>query len=108
GGQLKLIFTAPLELFFAKLKVAGFGALILTFPVLAWQLYRFIAPGLYKRERHTFLPFLVASPVLFTVGASLVYYVMLPFVLWFSLSQQISTDGIAVELMPKVNEYLSL
>ena len=108
GGQLKLIYTAALELFFAKLKVAGFGALILTFPVLAWQLYRFIAPGLYKRERYTVLPFLVASPVLFTVGAALVYYVMLPFVLWFSLSQQISTAGISVELTPKVDEYLSL
>lgn len=108
GGQLKLIYTAALELFFAKLKVAGFGALILTFPVIAWQLYRFIAPGLYKRERYTVLPFLVASPVLFTVGAALVYYVMLPFVLWFSLSQQISTAGISVELTPKVDEYLSL
>ncbi|MDB5470964.1 MAG: Sec-independent protein translocase, TatC subunit [Caulobacter sp.] len=108
GGQLKLIYTAALELFFAKLKVAGFGALILTFPVIAWQLYRFIAPGLYKRERYTVLPFLVASPVLFAVGAALVYYVMLPFVLWFSLSQQISTAGISVELTPKVDEYLSL
>ena len=108
GGQLKLIYTAALELFFAKLKVAGFGALILTFPVIAWQLYRFIAPGLYKRERYTVLPFLVASPVLFTIGAALVYYVMLPFVLWFSLSQQITTAGISVELTPKVDEYLSL
>ncbi|MDO9338001.1 MAG: twin-arginine translocase subunit TatC [Caulobacteraceae bacterium] len=108
GGQLKLIFTAALELFFAKLKVAGFGALILTFPIIAWQLYRFIAPGLYKRERYTVLPFLVASPVLFAIGAALVYYIMLPFVLWFSLSQQITTAGITVELMPKVDEYLSL
>jgi sec-independent protein translocase protein TatC len=108
GGHLKLIYTAALELFFAKLKVAGFGALILTFPVLAWQLYRFVAPGLYKKERRTFLPFLIASPVLFALGAALVYYVMLPFVLWFSLSQQISTAGISVELTPKVDEYLSL
>jgi sec-independent protein translocase protein TatC len=108
GGHLKLIYTGALELFFAKLKVAGFGALLLTFPVLAWQVYSFVAPGLYKKERHTFLPFLVASPVLFTVGAALVYYVMLPFVLWFSLSQQISTAGVSVELTPKVDEYLSL
>lgn len=108
GGHLKLIYTAALELFFAKLKVAGFGALILTFPVLAWQLYRFVAPGLYRKERHTFLPFLIASPVLFTIGAALVYYVMLPFVLWFALSQQISTAGVSVELTPKVDEYLSL
>jgi len=108
GDQLRLIYTAALELFFAKLKVAGFGALIVAFPIIAWQLYRFIAPGLYKRERYTVLPFLVASPVLFTVGAALVYYVMLPFVLWFSLSQQISTGGVTVELTPKVDEYLSL
>lgn len=108
GGQLRLIYTAALELFFAKLKVAGFGALIVAFPIIAWQLYRFIAPGLYRRERFTVLPFLIASPVLFTVGAALVYYVMLPFVLWFSLSQQITTAGVSVELTPKVDEYLSL
>lgn len=108
GGQLKLIYTAALELFFAKLKVAGFGAVIVAFPIIAWQLYRFIAPGLYRRERYTILPFLVASPVLFTIGAALVYYIMLPFVLWFSLSQQITTAGVSVELTPKVDEYLSL
>lgn len=108
ADQLKLIYTAALEFFFTKLKVAGFGAMIVTFPVIAWQLYRFIAPGLYKRERYTVLPFLLASPVLFTVGAALVYYVMLPFVLWFSLSQQITSPGITVELTPKVDEYLSL
>lgn len=106
--QLKLIYTAALEFFFTKLKVAGFGALLLTFPVLAWQLYRFVAPGLYKRERRAFLPFLLASPVLFTLGAALVYYIMLPFVLWFSLSQQIDGAGISVALTPKVDEYLSL
>jgi sec-independent protein translocase protein TatC len=106
---LKLVFTAPLEFFFTKLKLAGFGALVLTFPILAWQLYRFVAPGLYKRERKAFLPFLVASPVLFLMGAALVYYVMLPFVLWFSLNQQIvDTGNITVELLPKVSDYLTL
>jgi len=106
---LKLVFTAPLEFFFTKLKLAGFGALVLTFPILAWQLYRFVAPGLYKRERKAFLPFLIASPVLFLMGAALVYYVMLPFVLWFSLSQQIVDAGnISVELLPKVSDYLTL
>ena len=70
-----------------------FGAIVLTFPVLAWQLYRFVAPGLYKRERNAFLPFLLASPVLFLMGAALVYFVMLPFVLWFSLNQQIIGDA---------------
>ncbi|MBX7248203.1 MAG: twin-arginine translocase subunit TatC [Caulobacteraceae bacterium] len=108
GGDLELIFTAPLEFFFAKLKLAGFGAIILSFPVIAYQLYRFVAPGLYRRERHAFLPFLIAAPILFLLGAALVYYVMLPFVMWFSLSQQISAPGVTVSLLPKVGEYLSL
>jgi sec-independent protein translocase protein TatC len=105
---LKLVFTAPLEFFFTKMKLAGFGAIVLTFPVLAWQLYRFVAPGLYRRERQAFLPFLIASPVLFGMGAALVYYIMLPFVLWFSLSQQISTGNVQVELLPRVSDYLEL
>jgi sec-independent protein translocase protein TatC len=107
--QLKLVFTAPLEFFFTKVKLAVFGAVVVTFPVLAWQLYRFVAPGLYKRERKAFLPFLIASPVLFAMGAALVYFVMLPFVLWFSLNQQIVGGGnVSVELLPKVSDYLSL
>lgn len=107
-GELRLMFTAPLEFFFTKLKLAGFGAVILTFPVLAWQVYAFVAPGLYKRERRAFLPFLLAAPVLFSMGAALVYFAILPFVLWFSLSQQIMGSGIAVELLPKVSDYLTL
>ena len=106
--SLKLVFTAPLEFFFTKMKLAGFGAIVVTFPVLAWQLYRFVAPGLYKRERQAFLPFLVASPLLFCLGAALVYFIMLPFVLWFSLSQQIVTGNVQVELLPKVSDYLEL
>lgn len=107
--HLRLVFTAPLEFFFTKVKLAVFGAIVVSFPVLAWQLYRFVAPGLYRRERRAFLPFLVASPVLFTMGAALVYFVMLPFVLWFSLNQQIVGAGnVSVELLPKVSDYLSL
>jgi sec-independent protein translocase protein TatC len=108
NGDLHLVFTAPLEFFFTKLKLAGFGAIILTFPILAWQLYRFVAPGLYRRERKAFLPFLLASPLLFMLGAALVYFVMLPFVLWFSLSQQIVDGSVQVELLPKVSDYLTL
>jgi sec-independent protein translocase protein TatC len=109
GQDLRFVFTAPLEFFFTQLKVAGFGAVVLTFPILAWQLYRFVAPGLYRRERKAFLPFLLAAPVLFLMGAALVYFVMLPFVLWFSLSQQIVGAGdISVELLPKVSDYLTL
>lgn len=107
--DLTLVFTAPLEFFFTKLKLAGFGAVVLTFPVLAWQVYAFVAPGLYKRERYAFLPFLLAAPVLFLLGAALVYFVILPFVLWFSLSQQIVGAGaISVQLLPKVSDYLTL
>ena len=106
---VNLVATGVLETFFTYVKLAGFGAIVVTFPVLAYQLYRFVAPGLYKRERRAFLPFLIASPVLFLVGAGLVYFVMLPFVLWFSLNQQItSTAGVSVLLLPKVSEYLTL
>ncbi|HMO44245.1 MAG TPA: twin-arginine translocase subunit TatC [Phenylobacterium sp.] len=100
---------APVEFFFTKLKLAAFGAVILAFPVLAWQVYAFVAPGLYKRERRAFLPFLLAAPGLFLLGAALVYYMILPFVLWFSLSQQIvGAAGVSVELLPKVSDYLTL
>lgn len=107
--ELTLVFTAPLEFFFTKLKLAGFGAIVLGFPVLAWQIYAFVAPGLYKRERKAFLPFLLAAPLLFLLGAALVYFIILPFVLHFSLSQQIFGAGaISVQLLPKVSDYLSL
>ena len=107
-SDLRLVSTAPLEFFFTKMKLSGFGALMVCFPVIAWQLYRFVAPGLYKKERNAFLPFLIAAPVLFLMGAALVYYVMLPFVLWFSLSQQIFDPHVQVALLPKVSDYLDL
>ena len=110
-GALKditLQATAPLEQFFTNIKLSAFAAIVLAFPIIAWQLYRFVAPGLYKQERNAFLPFLIASPVLFLLGAALVYYVMLPFVLWFSLSQQIVGEGVKVVLQTKVSEYLTL
>jgi len=109
GQVTQLVATAPLEFFFTKVKMAALGGLALSFPVLAQQIYAFVAPGLYKRERHAFLPFLLASPILFMLGAAMVYFVILPFVLWFSLSQQIVGGGaISVVLMPKVSEYLDL
>ena len=109
GEVTRLVFTAPLEFFFTKVKLAGLGAVALSFPVLAWQIYAFVAPGLYKRERKAFLPFLLAAPTLFIIGAALVYYIILPFVLWFSLSQQIVGAGsISVQLLPKVSDYFSL
>jgi sec-independent protein translocase protein TatC len=109
GKVTGLIFTAPLEFFFTKVKLAGLGAVALAFPVIGWQVYAFVAPGLYKRERRAFLPFLLAAPLLFIAGAALVYYVILPFVLWFSLSQQVVGAGaISVQLLPKVSDYFSL
>jgi sec-independent protein translocase protein TatC len=106
--RMDVVFTGPLEFFFTKIKLSMFGAVAITFPILGWQLYRFVAPGLYRRERNAFLPFLVASPVLFLMGAALVYFIMLPFVLWFSLSQQFESASFNVKLLPKVSDYLNL
>ena len=112
GGatDLKMIFTAPQEYFFTQMKLSLFGALFVTFPVIAGQLYKFVAPGLYRNERRAFLPFLVATPILFMLGASLVYFVIMPLAMTFFLSlQQTGGDGKAsIELVAKVSEYLSL
>tara|TARA_R110001606_G_scaffold71247_13_gene163583 strand:+ start:127 stop:999 length:873 start_codon:yes stop_codon:yes gene_type:complete len=108
GQMVELIYTAPLEILFTKMKLAGFGAFIVSFPILAWQMYRFVAPGLYRNEKGAFLPFLFAAPLLFLLGTALVYFVMLPFVMWFSLSQQIAGGGVSAQLLPKVSDYLSL
>ncbi|WOR16321.1 twin-arginine translocase subunit TatC [Hyphomonas sp. FCG-A18] len=108
--DFELIYTAPLEVFFVQLKLALFGGLFLAFPVIAWQLYGFVAPGLYKNERYAFLPFLIAAPILFTIGAVFVYYAMLPLIARFALSfEQLGGEGIAA-IVPqiKVSEYLSL
>jgi sec-independent protein translocase protein TatC len=111
GGELdlQLIFTAPLEFFFVKLKLALFGAIVLAFPVLAFQVWAFVSPGLYKNERLAFTPFLVASPVLFAAGLAFVYYVILPFVMSFALGQeQVGGEGPQIQLLTRVSEYLNL
>ncbi|MCI4643885.1 MAG: twin-arginine translocase subunit TatC [Hyphomonadaceae bacterium] len=109
GAQLELIYTGPLEFFFAKLKLSMFAGLFLAFPIIAYQLYAFVAPGLYKNERGAFLPFLVAAPVLFTAGAAFVYVIMMPLVARFALAQeQIDSSIAAITLLPRVSEYLSL
>ena len=109
-AKSSLIYTAPQEFFFTQIKVAMFGAMVISFPVIASQLYKFVAPGLYKNERAAFLPFLIASPILFLIGAALVYFFFTPMVMWFFLAmQQLPEDGeVAISLMPKVSEYLSL
>ena len=78
-------FFAPLEFFFVRLKLALVGAIIITFPVIAWQIYSFVAPGLYNNEKYAFLPFLIAAPLLFTLGAAFVYLGMLPLISRFAL-----------------------
>lgn len=108
--EMKLIFTAPQEFFFTQLKLALFGALFLAFPIIASQLYMFVAPGLYSNERHAFLPFLLATPVLFVLGASLVYFVVMPLGMQFFLGfQQVDPEaGTTIEMLPQVSKYLGL
>ena len=108
ASNVGLISTAPLEFLITKIKLAAFGAIVITFPILAWQLYGFVAPGLYRNERKAFLPFLLAAPILFLIGTAMVYFIMLPFVMWFSLSQQIATAEVSVALMTRVSDYLNL
>lgn len=104
-----LIATQILETFFVNVKLAVFGGIVLGFPVIAYQLYRFVAPGLYKNERGAFLPYLIVSPILFIAGASLVFFFVFPYVLEFGLNQQQSLGGQGdITLLPKVSEYLSL
>ena len=106
----RMIYTALTEAFFTYLKVSFYGALFISFPVLAMQIYKFAAPGLYKNEKKAFLPFLIATPILFGLGAALVYYFIFPLAWNFFLGFQTSTAeaGMAIELEAKVNEYLSL
>jgi sec-independent protein translocase protein TatC len=106
----RMIYTALTEAFFTFLKVAFYGALFISFPIIALQIYKFAAPGLYKDEKKAFLPFLIATPVLFALGASLVYYLIFPLAWRFFLGfQTVAMDsGMAIELEAKVNEYLSL
>jgi sec-independent protein translocase protein TatC len=106
----KFIYTALLEYFVTQLKLAMFGAAFLAFPVIASQIYMFVAPGLYRHERQAFLPYLVATPVFFAMGAMVVYFVVMPMLVRFSIGmQQAPVDGRAeIALLPKVGEYLSL
>ncbi|WP_306144995.1 twin-arginine translocase subunit TatC [Roseibium sp. MMSF_3412] len=110
GHPVEMIFTAPQEWFFTQLKLALFGALFLAFPVIASQIYMFVAPGLYKHERGAFLPFLVATPILFLIGACLVYFLVMPMAMGFFLSQeQLPGEGqVAIQHLAKVSEYLGL
>ncbi|WP_414471450.1 twin-arginine translocase subunit TatC [Microvirga sp. M2] len=105
-----LVYTHGLEYLFTQIQVAAFGAGFLAFPVIAVQIYKFVAPGLYKNERRAFLPYLVATPVLFAIGAACVYFIAMPTLMRFSVGmQQLATaNEPAIEFLPKVSEYLSL
>jgi sec-independent protein translocase protein TatC len=109
AGQGRLIYTDVFEAFFAEVKVAVFAALMLSFPVIATQLWRFVAPGLYAREKKAFLPFLVMTPVFFAGGAAFAYFVAMPWALHFLLGQsfQGNIGGVQQEALPGVGNYLS-
>ncbi len=106
----KFIYTALLEYFITQLKLALFGAAFISFPIVATQIYKFVAPGLYKHERNAFLPYLIATPMFFVFGATVVYFAVLPMLVRFSLGmQQVAGPGTAeIQLLPKVGEFLSL
>jgi sec-independent protein translocase protein TatC len=106
----KFIYTGLLEYFIVQLKLAMFGAAFIAFPVIAGQIYMFVAPGLYRNERNAFLPYLVATPIFFLLGSAIVYFIVWPMLTRFSLGmQQLGGPGQAtIELLPKVEDYLSL
>ncbi len=106
AGQGKIIYTDIFEAFFVEIKVAFFSAMMLAFPVIATQIWRFVAPGLYANEKKAFLPFLLMTPVLFTAGAAMAYYVAMPVALQFLLGFSGDVGGIQQEALPGVGNYL--
>lgn len=110
SGGVKLIYTAPQEFLFTQIKLGMFGAAFLSFPVVATQIYMFIAPGLYRHEKAAFRPYLIATPICFVLGALFVYFVAMPLAMTYFLSmQQVGGGGQAeISLLPRVSEYLSL
>ncbi len=110
GANRRLIYTGLTEAFVTYLKVAMYAALFVSFPVVAGQIWMFIAPGLYKNERHAFLPYLIATPILFFLGGALVYYFVMPLAWHFLIGFEApgGPGALPIELEAKVNEYLSL
>lgn len=107
AGQGKLVFIDLFEAFFVEMKVAFFAAMMITFPVLAIQLWRFVAPGLYANEKKAFLPFLLMTPFFFTMGAAFAYYLAMPWALHFLLGFEGNIGGVEREALPGVGNYLS-
>jgi sec-independent protein translocase protein TatC len=107
AGQGKVIYTEIFEAFFVEIKVAFFAAIMIAFPVMATQLWRFVAPGLYAKEKKAFLPFLLMTPVLFTGGAAMAYYVAMPIALKYLLGYSGDIGGVQQEALPGVGNYLT-
>ncbi len=107
-GEGRLVYTKLYEAFFVEIKVALFAAFFLSFPVIANQLWAFIAPGLYAREKKAFLPFLIATPVLFVMGASLAYFVVMPTAFRWFLGFEGVAAGLPQEALPAMGDYLDL
>jgi sec-independent protein translocase protein TatC len=107
AGQKTVIYTQIFEAFFVKVKVAFFAAMMIAFPVIANQLWQFVAPGLYRKEKRALLPFILATPVLFIGGAALAYYMAIPMALHFLLSFQGNVGGVQQEALPAIGNYLS-
>ena len=107
-GDGRLIYTKLYEAFFVEVKVALFAAFFLAFPIIANQLWAFVAPGLYAKEKRAFLPFLIATPVLFVAGASLAYFVVMPLAFRYFLKFEGVTGGLKMEALPAAGDYLSL
>lgn len=108
AGQAKLIYTKLYGQFFVEMKVALFAAFFISFPVIANQLWAFVAPGLYAKEKKAFLPFLVATPILFTCGGALAYYVVMPTAFHWFLGFQGTQGGMEIEALPNSEDYLGL
>ncbi|MEO6093603.1 MAG: twin-arginine translocase subunit TatC [Novosphingobium sp.] len=107
-GQGRLVYTKLYEAFFVEVKVALFAAFFISFPIIANQLWAFVAPGLYSKEKRAFLPFLIATPVLFTSGAALAYYVVMPTAFRWFLSFSGVQGGLKLEALPGTGDYLAL
>lgn len=105
-----LIYTAPLEAFITQIKVALFGGFVLAFPMIAFQMYRFVAPGLYSHEKKAFTPFLLMAPILFGLGAAMAYFIVMPMVMQFSLRQELAAGAGAVSVVyqGKISEYVGM
>jgi sec-independent protein translocase protein TatC len=107
-GQGRLVYTKLYEAFFVEIKVALFSGFFISFPIIANQLWGFVAPGLYAREKKAFLPFLIATPVLFTAGASLAYFLVMPTAFKWFIGFQGDAGGIPQEALPAMGDYLDL